>query len=259
MRLEVDKLGLVRERRPILQDVSFTLQEGEVLGLIGPNGVGKTSLLQAVSGLAPYQQGRVELDGQDLAHMGERQRAQRIAYMQQDSPIPLGYRVEDLVLLARTPYLSWYEGEGPKDYQIVEAAMKEAGVWPLRHRLVDSLSGGERQRVYLAKALAQDTDLLCLDEPAAALDLVNGESLFKGLKDLAKRGVSSLVVVHDLELAAKYCSRLLLLAPGGLLAQGRAQEVLTPQNLYEAYGMRADVYDDAKYGNRRIYVLDERT
>lgn len=258
MKLSVKNLGLVRDDKTILQNISFTMQEGEVLGLIGPNGAGKSSLLQATAGILPCHEGQVCLDGQNLASMTNRERAQHIAYMQQDTPIPLGYCAEDLVMMARTPYLSWYEKESAQDYDRVASAMKAVGVWHLRHRLLDSLSGGERQRVYLAKALAQDTDFLCLDEPASALDLVNAESLFRGVQDLARRGVSTLIVVHDLELAAKYCTRLLLLAQGSLLAQGTAEVVLSPENLYKAYGMRADVYDDPKYGNRRIYLLDER-
>ena len=257
MKLDVKHLSCQVDHKTLVQDLSFSLEAGQLVGLIGPNGAGKSSLLKTLAGIYPCQQGQILVDGVDVGNLSRKAFAQQVAYMQQDPPISFSYRVEALVMTARTPYLAWWQQESKADKAIATQAMKETGVYDLRHRTIDSLSGGERQRVFLAKALAQEASCLLLDEPAAALDLMHAEGLFRLVRKQCQEGHSALVVVHDLELAAKYCSRLILLSEGRLVADGAPLEVLTPEHLREAYGMEADVYPDAKYGHCRIYLLEE--
>ena len=257
MKLSVTDVSLSLSGRPIVKDISLNLGKGELAGLVGPNGAGKSTLLKAIGGFLPFTQGSITFDGQSIQSLSNQDLAKCLAYMEQDPPIPVGYSVEELVLLARTPYLKWYQKEGAEDREIVKRVLEKLGLWNLRGRLVESLSGGQRQLVFLAKALAQETPLLCLDEPVSALDLVNGEGLFNKVLTFTQKGGSALVVVHDLELAAKYCNRLVLLKEGQVLADGGPKEVLTGDNLLKAYGMKADVYDDGRHGNRRLYILNE--
>ena len=257
MKLSVIDVSLSLGGRPIVKDISLNLGKGELVGLVGPNGAGKSTLLKAIGGFLPLTQGSITFDGQSIQGLSNQDLAKCLAYMEQDPPIPVGYSVEELVLLARTPYLKWYQKEGTEDREIVKRVLEKLDLWNLRGRLVESLSGGQRQLVFLAKALAQETPLLCLDEPVSALDLVNGEGLFNKVRTFTQKGGSALVVVHDLELAAKYCNRLVLLKEGQVLADGGPKEVLTGDNLLKAYGMKADVYDDGRHGNRRLYILNE--
>ena len=155
--------------------------------------------------------------------------------------------------------MKWWQQEGPEDKAIVEKAMKEVGVYHLRNRSVQFLSGGERQRVFLAKALAQQTEVLLLDEPTAALDLVYADDIFHEGRRLCDEGKTILIVVHDLELAAKYCTKLVLVSDGHIVDVGTPREVLTAENLRNAFHLSAAVYDDPYFKQQRIFVFPKGT
>ncbi|MDU7911140.1 MAG: ABC transporter ATP-binding protein [Veillonella parvula] len=233
MKLDVQSLSVTLGDTTIVKEASFAIDRGEFVGIIGPNGSGKTTLLKALRGLYPTSGGDVLWDGKSISSLSDKEIAHHVAYMQ--------------------------EQEGPEDKVIVENAMKEVGVYHLRHRSVQSLSGGERQRVFLAKALAQQTEVLLLDEPTAALDLVYADDIFHEGRRLCDEGKTILIVVHDLELAAKYCTKLVLVSDGHIVDVGAPRDVLTAENLRNAFRLSAAVYDDPYFKQQRIFVFPKGT
>ena len=259
MKLDVQSLSVTLGENTILKDASFSIDSGEFVGIIGPNGSGKTTLLKALRGLYPTSGGEVLWDGKSISSLSDKEIAHHVAYMQQSVNVSFDYEAIDIVMTARYPYLKWWEQEGPEDKVIVEQAMKEVGVYHLRNRSVQSLSGGERQRVFLAKALAQQTEVLLLDEPTAALDLVYADDIFYEGRRLCDEGKTILIVVHDLELAAKYCTKLVLVSDGHIIDVGTPREVLTADNLRAAFHLSAAVYDDPYFKQQRIFVFPKGT
>ena len=259
MKLDVQSLSVTLGETTILKDASFSIDSGEFVGIIGPNGSGKTTLLKTLRGLYPTSGGDVLWDGKSIASLSDKEIAHHVAYMQQSVNVSFDYEAIDIVMTARYPYLKWWQQEGPEDKVIVENAMKEVGVYHLRHRSVQSLSGGERQRVFLAKALAQQTEVLLLDEPTAALDLVYADDIFYEGRRLCDEGKTILIVVHDLELAAKYCTKLVLISDGRIVDVGTPRDVLTADNLKAAFHLSAAVYDDPYFKQQRIFVFPKGT
>lgn len=252
LRIDVKELSVTLGKAKLLEQVSFTAYEGECIGIIGANGSGKTTLLKALRGLIKSE-GMIQIDGKDLGNYDEKELARHVAYMQQSIEIPYEYTAEDIVMTARYPYQSFWARESHEDRVIVKAMLAKMKVSHLAKKPVNVLSGGERQRVLLAKALAQQTDVLLLDEPTSALDLVHGEELFYELRTLSQQGKTIISVVHDLELAAKYCNRLLLIGDHRVLADGSVDEVLTSEYLQAAFHMDAEVYRD-QHGLYRLYI-----
>jgi len=238
MKLDVQSLSVTLGETAILKDASFSIDSGEFVGIIGPNGSGKTTLLKTLRGLYPASGGQVLWDGKSIASMSDKDIAHHVAYMQQSVNVSFDYEAIDIVMTARYPYLKWWQQEGPEDKAIVEKAMKEVGVYHLRHRSVQNLSGGERQRVFLAKALAQQTEVLLLDEPTAALDLVYADDIFHEGRRLCDEGKTILIVVLDV---------------------GTPREVLTAENLRNAFHLSAAVYDDPYFKQQRIFVFPKGT
>ncbi|SFH77455.1 iron complex transport system ATP-binding protein [Selenomonas ruminantium] len=251
--LMVRKLQAGYDRRQVLQDISFAMGSGELVGLIGPNGAGKSTLLKAIRGLMPAE-GEVCIAGRQLGDYGPQELARTMAYLPQQSKVPFAFTVEQVVLMGRSPYLRWWQRESGRDRQIAAACMDYMAVRGLAAMPLNSLSGGQRQRVLLAKVLAQQTPLLLLDEPASGLDLFYQEELFRFCRDICAAGRSVLLVVHDLSLAARFCSRLLLLGKGQLLADGVPAEVLTAERLSEAYGVPVQVGFHPVTGHADIYT-----
>ena len=259
MKLDVQSLSVTLGDTTIVKEASFAIDRGEFVGIIGPNGSGKTTLLKALRGLYPTSGGDIFWDGKSIASLSDKEIAHHVAYMQQSVNVSFDYEAIDIVMTARYPYLKWWQQESPEDKVIVENAMKEVGVYHLRHRSVQSLSGGERQRVFLAKALAQQTEVLLLDEPTAALDLVYADDIFYEGRRLCDEGKTILIVVHDLELAAKYCTKLVLISDGRIVDVGTPRDVLTADNLKAAFHLSAAVYDDPYFKQQRIFVFPKGT
>jgi iron complex transport system ATP-binding protein len=223
----------------VLRGVDLHVASGEMVALIGPNGAGKSTLLRVASGLLRPLAGRVLLDGVELAALSPKARAQRIAVVPQEGPIPSGLLAREMVGLGRTPYLRALLGATAHDRQAVEAAIAAAGIESLAERFVDELSGGERQRVILARALAQRPQLLLLDEPTANLDLHHQVAMLELVRGLSREhGLAVLAAVHDLQLAALYCDRVALLTAGQIVSQGVPEDVLTEPLLLEAFGQQ---------------------
>ena len=234
--LEIESLSVAYGARRVVQDVSLSVARGEVLALIGPNGAGKTTLMRAISGVLPSQSGAVRLAGRDLSHLSEKQRAALLAVVPQARNLPAGFTVWETALMGRTPYLGWLGQPHHEDRELVEWALERTRLLPLAARPVDELSGGEQQRVLLARALAQHTPILLLDEPTSHLDLAHQSILLNLVRELAaERGLAVLMAVHDLNLAGLYAGRVALLVGGRLEAIGLPSEVLTSERLSAAY------------------------
>jgi iron complex transport system ATP-binding protein len=226
-----------------VRGVSLSVRPGEVVGLIGPNGSGKTSVIRAASRTLRPRAGRVLAGGRDIYRIPAREAARLVAVVPQELAPTFGFTVLELVLMGRSPYLSPWGGGGPEDYRRVREAMEVAGVQHLADRAVTELSGGEKQRVVLAQALAQDAPIALLDEPTTHLDPGHAVTILETVRGLAAGGdVAVLAVFHDLNLASAYCDRLVALRGGEVAAEGPPEEVLTPAFLREVYGVEAEVH-----------------
>lgn len=215
-----------------LQDVSLTVQPGELLGLIGPNGAGKSTLLQSLAGVVAGH-GDLLLDGQPMADLTPRLRAQRVAYLPQQSQSAWALSVTDVLALGRIP---WADEATPAAQAAMAQAAQRTGIEQFMQRRVDTLSGGEQARVWLARALAGQPALLLADEPTASLDLRHQRGVMQVLREYAWEQRAVVVAIHDLALAARWCDHLALLHEGRLLALGKPVEVLDPHVLGEVYG-----------------------
>ena len=234
--LTVESLSVAFGTRVILSQVSFTVQRGMVLGVIGPNGVGKTTLIRALSGILPLREGRVEASGQDIHRLSEPERARLIAVVPQARNLPPAFTGQEMVQHGRTPYVGWSGGLSLRDMQSVRKAMERAQTLDLADRRLGDLSGGEQQRLLLARALAQEAPILLLDEPTTHLDLQHQIHLLTEVRSLADReGLAVVMALHDLNLVGRYADRIALIADGGLRALGTPQEVLDPLLLSQVY------------------------
>jgi iron complex transport system ATP-binding protein len=229
--------------QPVLQAVDLTVAPGEVLVLAGRNGAGKTTLLRVATRLLEPDAGEVALLGEPAAGLSRREMARRVALVPQDTQVPFPYRVSELVLMGRTPHLGLLGFERKRDLEIAEAALARLGISELGPRSILELSGGERQLVAVARALAQETPLLLLDEPTAHLDLARRLELLQLVRALADEGRALLLVSHDLGTAPRVADRVALLAEGRVLAAGAPAEVLRPDLLRQAFGVEAQVLD----------------
>jgi len=233
-----------------LRDVSLGLGGGEVLGLVGPNGSGKTTLIRAVTRVVTPVSGEIQIGGEDVRSLSQMAIARRAAVVPQEPALPEAFTAMECVLMGRTPHLRLLENEGLRDFEAARRAMERTDTLALAGRPVGELSGGERQRVVVARALAQETPVLLLDEPTAHLDIEHQASVLALMRALCREeGKAVLAVVHDLTLAAAYCDRLVMLRPGGTVAaEGRPEEILRPEVLSEVYGTEVEVFAHPRTG-----------
>ena len=224
---------------PVVRDLSLSVAPGEFIGLIGPNGAGKSTLLRTLAGLIPPDHGDVELGGASLFDLRAEDRARQIAYVPQEHDIAWPIAVEALVSLGRGPHRSGF-ALSLGDHAIVAAAMQRMDVTSFAKRPATALSGGEKARVLIARALAQDTPVLLADEPAAGLDPAHQITLMRVFSGLAAEGRSIIVSMHDLGLAARWCSRLVLMDRGQIVVEGSPDRVLTAEWLRTVYGITAE-------------------
>lgn len=239
----------------LLQEVTLRLRPGELVALVGPNGAGKTTLLRVLGGLLRPTAGRVLLRGSPLAAHGSRGRARLLAQVPQAADLGLDFEVLQVALMGRYPHLVRWRREGPKDFHIARGALGEVEMGARERHRVSTLSAGERQRLLFARARAQQAPVLLCDEPTANLDLRHRALVMEVLRAFASGGGAVVAVVHDLDLAARYCDRLVLLAGGRVVADGPAAEVLTPERLLRHFGVRAEVHPDPATATPRVSVL----
>jgi iron complex transport system ATP-binding protein len=233
----VENITAGYDQRPVLRDVSLRVAPGEFVGLIGPNGCGKTTLLRVLSGVIPTMAGRVLVADSDVRQINRRKLARIMACLLQDFSIDLSFTVRELVLMGRAPHLPRIGSETPRDFEVAERAMALCDVSHLADRPITEISGGERQRVLIALCLAQEPRVLLLDEPTSHLDIGHQLSVLDLIARLNRQtGVTVIAVLHDLSLAAEYCQRVLVLNAGRTAALGTPAEVLTAEMISTVYG-----------------------
>ena len=244
--------------RPVIEDLSLRVEAGEFLGIIGPNGCGKSTVVRLLLGLLHPDRGTVRIDGREVGSLPSRELARLCAAVPQEEALEFPFSVEEVVLMGRTSRLGALGFERADDVEAARRAMVETGVAELASRPLHALSGGERKRVILARALAQEAPILVLDEPAAALDIHHQVAIFDLLEEQSRAGATVVVVVHDLNLAAAYCKRLLLLRPGRPALTGTVEEVLTWRQVGEAFGTDVYVGVNELTGHRFLIPMSAR-
>ena len=241
--LSLDRIRFKYRHHTVLRDVSLTVSPGEVVSLVGPNGTGKSTLLKCVNKILRPAQGDIHLQGKPLHHLSLRQLAHVVAYVPQHTEAGSALSVFDMILLGRAPHIGYRVSE--QDRRIVMDTIERLALHDLAFRMFGELSGGERQKVLLARALAQKSKLLLLDEPTSNLDLKNQlETMWIIHTVVKEEGLSALVAIHELNLAARFSDRLVMLKQGQVHTDGHWETTLTPENIEQVYGVQARVLCD---------------
>lgn len=251
--IKAEKISVHRDGKCVLADIDLTLKPGEILGVLGPNGAGKSTLLGALCAELKLTSGQLWLDDQPLTHWTGQQRARRLAVLPQSSTLGFAFKVHEVVAMGRLPHDSGQQ----RDAEIVHEALGAADALHLHDRSYLALSGGERQRVHLARVLAQlwpgeGGQTLMLDEPTSMLDPLHQHTILQAVREFADRGAAVMVILHDLNLAARYCDRVLLLESGRTFALGTPQQVLVPDALRSVFGLEVLVQPHPERGHPLI-------
>ena len=255
--IELKQLSVGYPGLTVLRELDLRVEAGEVLAVVGPNGVGKSTLVRAASGALRPLAGSVEIDGLRLHELTPAQRARMVSVVPQASNLPPAFTAFDVVILGRTPYLGWLGTEGELDHRLVAEAMARTETLGLAQRRVGELSGGEQQRLLIARALAQGAPAMLLDEPTAHLDLRHQDRVLKLVRRLTNdQGLSVLLALHDLNLVARFADRVALLSDGRVRKIGRPQEVLTPEELAAVYGIQIHVMTNPFDGKPLVLAGD---
>jgi cobalamin transport system ATP-binding protein len=239
----------------VLNQISLEVHPGEVVGLIGPNGAGKTTVMRAISGVLPIRSGQITVFGEDIAKFSASQRARYLAVVPQARRLPPDYTIWQTVLMGRTPYLGWLGKPSSVDRDQVSWALDRTGLKDLADRRADELSGGEQQLVLIARALAQNTPILLLDEPTAHLDLQHQSTILTLINELAHENqLAVLMSLHDLNLVSLFANRVALLSNGSIRAVGDPQHVFTYENLSAVYRVPVTILTHPNYGTPLILL-----
>ncbi|WP_371366776.1 Petrobactin import ATP-binding protein YclP [Sporomusa rhizae] len=250
MNIAVQNVCFSYNSHPILQDVSLDVQQGQVVSIVGPNGAGKSTLLKCMVRLLKPQTGTVHLDGKDIAGKNSRELAKAMGYVPQNTRDVFSFTVLETVLMGRKPHVAWEVGD--EDFRVVTQVMNFLGIENLAERPLDQLSGGQKQKVFVARALAQQPAIFLFDEPTSNLDVRHQLEVFATIKQLAEtEGRTVIVVVHDLNLAARFSDTLVMLKQGSIYAVGKPNEIITADNIQEVYNVSAAIIE-TKYGH---YVI----
>lgn len=243
MKVDIDELSFAYNGKSVLEGLDLTIREGEFLGLVGPNGSGKTTLLKNIGGVLEPDNGLIYLDQEDLSSLPTKEVATKVAALQQETRVGFDFTVREVVEMGRFPHLDRFERHTDVDTRAVERAIEVTDLDEFCDRPVNQLSGGEKQRVFLALALAQEPDLLLLDEPTASLDINYQVKIMETVQELSSEGLTVVAAIHDLNLAAQYADRVALLSDGGIEVLGKPREILTVDNIAEVFGVEVEVED----------------
>ncbi len=247
MKLSVENLSFGYHDRTVLRDISFSVKEGEFLSVLGPNGVGKTTLFRCILGILEGYTGAIRIDGEDTKKLSRRAMAAKIAYIPQIHRPAFGYSVLDTVLMGTTHRTSAFSGPGREDVLLARESLEKMGIAHLTERSFTHLSGGEQQLVLVSRALVQKSRILVMDEPTSALDYGNQFRVLERVKDLTSEGYAVLLSTHNPQHALSFSQRILALADGMVAAYGESAKELTPELMWKLYRVRAE-FVDTKHG-----------
>ncbi|PCR90176.1 ABC transporter [Natrinema ejinorense] len=250
--ITIDDCSLAFGDLSVLEGISLTIEPGEFVGIIGPNGAGKTTLLRAISGAIEPDSGTVRIDGVDVHGVSSRASSRLVSVVPQDTSLSFSFPVRDVVEMGRHPHRSRFSSPGPDDRAAVERALERTRTAELADRPIDEISGGQRQRVVLARAIAQETPVMVLDEPTASLDINHQVETLELVRELVAEGRTVVAAIHDLDLAARYCDRLVLLADGAVSRDGSPSNVLTGDALADSFDANAVVTPNLVTGTETV-------
>jgi iron complex transport system ATP-binding protein len=251
--IEVNSISFRYHEDWVLQDVSFRVEKGEFVGVIGPNGSGKTTLLKILYRLLSPQKGEILFERVPMRKMDRNDIAKRIAVVAQETQLLFPFSVLETVLMGRSPYLGHLMFESERDLEIAKKAMEWTKVFPFSERPMDELSGGERKRVFIARALAQEPEVILLDEPTANLDIHHQIDFLDLILTLNReRGLTIVMASHDMNIASEFCDRLILLQDGRIYKMGTPDEVITKENIESVYGCEVWIDQNPVSGMPRI-------
>ncbi|WP_271274515.1 Fe(3+) dicitrate ABC transporter ATP-binding protein FecE [Aliamphritea hakodatensis] len=253
--LSINNLSFTYGNRPVLQDLNLDIPQGKITALIGPNGCGKSTLLKCIARILQPQQGDITLQGDSVHRQDTRQLSQKMALLPQAPVTPEGISVKNLVGYGRAPWGNRWGRLSTGDKEIVAQALAETGLSDQAGQTVAELSGGQRQRAWIAMILAQQTDLVLLDEPTTWLDIAHQVELLQLMRKLNKQGKTVVVVLHDLNQACRYCDELVVLREGRLQAQGAPSEVFTRKLLEDTFSLSAEIHPDPVSGTPSLFAL----
>ena len=237
MKIEVRGVRFSYSSVPVLKDVCLEVGEGEVVSLVGPNGSGKTTLLKCISRILKPKKGVILLNGDDLGKISSKELARLLGYVPQSSPSSFPLTVFETVLLGRRPHIRWKLGR--RDKEVVLNTLRLLKLDNLALRMFGELSGGERQKVLIARALAQEPEVLLLDEPTSSLDLRHQLEVLQLITDIVReKGLAAIMAIHDLNLASMFSDKIIMLKEGKIYAAGKGEDVLNPENIWQVYGVK---------------------
>mgnify|MGYP005633119513 len=255
--MKLENISFAYETLPVLKDISLSTREQDFIGLIGPNGSGKSTLLKIMGAILKPDSGSIQFKESSLPKINKKLFAQSVSWIPQDHPMVFPFKVSEIVLMGRHPYLSPLSFESEEDFEISRRAMETTMTSQFADRYFNEISGGEKQRVMIASALAQDPEMMLLDEPTAALDLKYQIQILSILKNLNARHKMTLVMaMHDLNLASSFCNRLILLDEGQIVRDGTPEQVLKKDILEQVYGIEVDL--GSHDGSIRVHPVISR-
>ena len=251
MTIELQNIEFAYDQTPVLRQISGRIDQGDFMALVGPNGSGKSTLIKCLNGILRVQKGNISLNGRNLAKFSPNQLAQKMAYVPQTEQKAVPMNVFDAVLIGRKPYIRWKPAKN--DLDITAAILKKLNLESVAMTEVHKLSGGQQQRVFIARALAQEPEVLLLDEPTANLDLKHQVDVLELLRSLTKQGITVVMAMHDINLASMYCRRVMMMKEGELFASG-GREIFTKDNVEKLYDVKVQTIHE----NGTVFIVPNK-
>lgn len=247
--LQLNNIFFSYRDTPVLKGISIDVEKSKFVSILGPNGSGKSTLLKTINNIYTPEQGSISIEGKNISLFKPKELAKKIALVPQDTIIDYDFTVKEIIMMGRHPYKGRFQRENEEDFRIVENVMKMTNTYEIKDRFITEISGGERQRVIIAKALAQDPSIILLDEPTSHLDINHQMDILNLLQKLNReKGTTIILVIHDINLAARYSDEIILIDEGIVIGAGKPEDVITLKNMEKAYNIKVAI-DKNKYTN----------